>query len=149
MTSGELITRTASELKGLATSFVPDDYTNALAIAIDETGIAVPVTDATKTYWISQRMKRHMLSFLMLENVTKFQVKQIHLEHKYKNLSDSITFMDKQWEKAQNELPLIDDPYKIFGVKIDAGFQYDNLGRDTTYSEDNLVIITPNEESVS
>jgi hypothetical protein len=34
----------------------------------------------------------------------------------------------------------------IFGTKIDAGFQYDPLtGRDTTYNDTNVTILTPTE----
>jgi hypothetical protein len=32
-----------------------------------------------------------------------------------------------------------------FGAKIDAGFQSDEYGRDSSYQEENLVIVTPNE----
>jgi hypothetical protein len=31
----------------------------------------------------------------------------------------------------------------MFGTKIEAGFQYDEIGQDTTYNDDNLTIIEP------
>jgi hypothetical protein len=151
MTSGELITRVTSELKSLSTSFIEIDFTNSLSSAIEETGYSMPTSDNTKIFWLSQRMKRHLLSSLMIENVTKFQVKQIHLEHKYKNIADLVSSMDKAWAEVQKDQTLLflDDPYRIFGTKVDAGFQYDSIGRETTYTEDNSIIFTPDETVVT
>ena len=54
--------------------------------------------------------------------------------------------MDNEWDEFLNsEMLYVDGAPGAFSSKIDAGFQYDELGRDTTYSDENKVIIAPNE----
>jgi hypothetical protein len=37
------------------------------------------------------------------------------------------------------------DAFQLFGQKIDAGFSYDITGKETTYSTDNKVILSPDD----
>ena len=56
--------------------------------------------------------------------------------------------MDKVYVEAVEESPHLFegvDAYKMFGSKIDAGFSSNELGEDTTYEDDNAVIVTPTE----
>jgi len=59
--------------------------------------------------------------------------------------------MDEAFEKVMEEEPhefAGVSAYELFGTKIDAGFQSQpQTGVDTTYSDDNEIIITPNEDS--
>ena len=147
MTESELIVLVTSEVKGLATSFTADDYTNALGTAKRETGFAVPNTNDTQIHWLVQRMKRHLFFFLCSENTVKFKIKQINLDQKFTHLRDLIKDMDKEFAEASNDMDFISagvNPSYLFGHKIDAGFSYDPVtGTDTTYTDDNLVLITP------
>ena len=56
--------------------------------------------------------------------------------------------MDYRYQKALEENYLEfsgASEVNIFGTKIDAGFQYDSTGRDTTYDDANVTVLTPTE----
>ncbi len=56
--------------------------------------------------------------------------------------------MDQDFETAVQDNPAEFagvDLFKMFGSKVDAGFSYDDYGRDTTYSDDNQVVFAPKE----
>lgn len=149
MTASELYSILAQELKGLADEFVSDDYINAATDAQRETW-DLPQTDDFKVLWIKNRAKRHLYSYLRDQSALKIDVKNYKQSTIFKNLSEMVDKMDADFEKAQSENPdqfAGVDAYKLFGSQIDAGFSTDFLGRDTTYGEDNEVIITPSESA--
>lgn len=147
MTSGELITVVTSEIKGLSTEFVEADFTNAVNEAIRETGFTMPNSVDDQVRWLKQRTTRHLIYMIWLENSVKFKVKTIALDQKFEHLHKVIAKMDKDWEAAKDEPgfgPVV-DTYKQFGHQIGPGFAYDEMGRNITYNDDQLVIITPGE----
>ena len=147
MTSGELITVIEQELKALATNFVAVDFTNAIEDAVRETSYVLPNTNNEQIYWLKQRSKRNLIFMLATGVASSFQVKQIKLDQKFRNLKELYVDMDKAWEKAQGDLGIgVSDTFRLFGSKIDAGFASDEVtGEDTTYYAEQLVIVTPND----
>jgi hypothetical protein len=95
-----------------------------------------PVTDNTKSYWMVERMRRHILYILMVESAHKFQYKQIHLEHRFKNYIQLIEKSDSDFLKAADDFPELFETgtWDDFAYYLDPGFVYDSLGRDITYS---------------
>jgi len=147
-TKAALTTLLTQEVKGLSTNFVDDDYSNALDDAERDTGWAFPVADGFKTYWQKERGKRHLYFYLATEATEEFKVRQLNLNQKFDHLFSLIKFMDDQFNDIQESRPEMFagvDAYKSFGTQINAGFQYDDFGRETTYDEDNLVILNPTE----
>jgi len=138
------------EVKGLSTSLNTNDYSNALDAAERETW-SFPVSTDFKIKWMKQRGLRHLFAFLRTESASKFQYKNIRLQHRFEHYNKLVKDMDEAFEKALKE-----DAFEFAGVsafeiaghKIDAGFQVESqTGRDLTYSDENKVIITPNENS--
>jgi len=138
------------EVKGLSTSLNSNDYSNAIDAAERETW-TLPVSTDFKIKWVKQRALRHMFAFLRTESASKFQYKNIRLQHRFANYNTLVKDMDKAFDKALEEdaFEFADvSAFEIAGHKIDAGFQVEpQTGRDLTYSDDNRVIITPNENS--
>jgi len=150
-TQSEMQTLLQEEVKGLDSYLDSEDYVNACSDASRETGWAFPVTVDYKIYWIKERAKRAIFFYLLSESAHKFKYKQINLQHRFEHYKALIAYMDDQFIKAQEERPdqFADvSSFKMFGTKIDAGFQYEQeTGRDTTYGDDNEVIFTPSENS--
>ena len=146
MIRGDLLEIVIQEVKGLSTHFEEEDWENAIDDALSESGWAFPVTNTTKISWLKKRTKRHLFFMLMSESAHKFKFKQYNLQHRFLHYSRLIKEMDSDWEIFVNsEMLYIDGAPGAFSSKIDAGFQSDELGRDTTYSDENKIIIAPNE----
>jgi len=115
-------------------------------IAYNELGFDYPVTDYAEEKWLIERGRRHSLMILCVEASSKFQFKKIYLQHRFKNYMDLITMLDKTFEKAVENDPVLfsdmsgygsDGSYFINGMQfITSGFQYDQFGKDITYTED-------------
>jgi len=149
-TQAEMITLLTQEIKDLSGSFESDDYTNATDEAERETGWAYPVADGFRTKWQKDRSKRHLLYFLMTQSTEEFQVRTIKLNQTFEHLLKMIEIMDKSFEAIIESRPeefASVNTVHIFGTKIDAGFQYDDVGRDVTYDDSNLSILEPNENA--
>lgn len=147
-TKAELTTLLEEEIKGLSTNFVAADYSNALDDAERETGWAFPVANGFRTLWQKERSKRHLYWYLASESSEEFKVRQLNLNQKFDHLFKLVDIMDKQFNAIQESRPdqfAGTDSFRSFGTQIDAGFQYDDLGRDTTYSQGNLVVFNPSE----
>jgi hypothetical protein len=57
--------------------------------------------------------------------------------------------MDSQFLSIQESRPeefAGVDSYKLFGTKVDAGFKYDSMGRDLTYTNENVIEFDPLED---
>ena len=151
MTATELKALLAEELKGLSSKFSSDDYTNAVSAAERDTGWTLPVTTDFKIKWMIQRAKRHLYSYRRDESADKFKYKQLSLNQRFDNFYKLVKGMDEAFEKVQEEYAFEFagvGALHIFGTKVDAGFQYEpQTGRDYTYSEDNKVIINPDENA--
>jgi len=150
-TNAEMQTLLSVEVKSLDDYLDAADYENACDDASRETGWAFPVTDTFKIYWQKERAKRALFFYLLTESAHKFKYKQINLQHRFEHHKKIIEYMDEQFLKAQKERPdqFADvDVYRMFGTKIDAGFQYEQqTGRDTSYGGDNEVIFAPGSSS--
>ncbi len=146
-TKAELITLVTEEVKGLSSSLVDDDYSNAVDDAERDTGFSMPVTSDFQIKWMKDRTKRHLYFYLQSESAAKFQYKQIKLQHRFDHYTKLIERMDKLFEEAQEEYAFEFAGVAVHqtaGHKIDAGFATESqTGRDMTYDENNEVIITP------
>ena len=151
MTKDEMITRLQQEVKGLTSSLEQSDYENAISAAARDTGWSLPQTTNFKIQWLMDRSKRHLFFFLLSESAAKFRYKNIHLQHRFDHYRLLIQDMDKLFVNAQAEFAyeFADvSSYELAGSKIDAGFQYEpQTGIETTYDENNKVLIHPNEKS--
>lgn len=151
MTKTELTTLLQEEVKGLSSSLVDADYSNAIDQAERDTGWSMPQTAAFNLKWMIDRSKRHLFFYLMSAAAAKFRVEDVHLQHKFEHYSVLIDKMDENFEKAQNEYAFEFagvSAYEQMGHKIDAGFAYQSqTGRDETFDDDNVVLIHPNENS--
>jgi len=147
MTQHDLEMLVQKDVKGLDTYLQQDDYTRAVEAAARETGYAVTSANGTKVNWLVERAKRFLFFMLLSESAHKFKVKQYSLHHRFEHYRDIIKYMDEQWATFLESEPVDPDtPVHIGGMKVDAGFQYDrNTGRDTTYSDENVVQFTPTE----
>jgi len=144
MTKDELIGIVSGEVKGLATHFVSNDYTQAANDAERETGFSFPVTNGDAIVWLKRRTKRHLFYMLASESAYKFKFEQINLQHRFQHLFKLVETEDAAFAEAAEDLILADGTAaQMFGHKIDAGFSQDQFGRDTTYEYDNLVAIHP------
>jgi hypothetical protein len=147
MTESELKVRVTEELKALSANFVAVDYTNGVSSATAETGFSLPNSVALQTYWLIQRTKRHMIFALYIQNSQKFKIKQFNLDQKFDHLGSLIKVMDEEYKVALESVDFITagiSSENMFGHQIEAGFAYDpDTGEDITYSDDNVVIITP------
>lgn len=151
MTKTELTTLLQEEVKGLSSSLVDADYSNAIDQAERDTGWSMPQTAAFNLKWMIERSKRHLFFFLLSESASKFRFKEIHLQQRFEHYRELIDKMDKDFEKAQDEYAFEFagvSAYQQMGTKIDAGFAYQpQTGRDYTFDDDNIVLIHPNENS--
>jgi hypothetical protein len=143
-TDADLIALVTQEIKGLSSLLVPDDFTNAVAESKRETTYSIPNSVDFEIRWLRLRTIRHLLFMLWMESATKFKVKQLSLNQKFDHFGALITKMDEEYAASKDEI-LDVDVVKYFGVRIDAGFAYDEIGRDLTYSDRFPVVITPSE----
>jgi len=138
-------------VKGLSSSLVDADYSNAIDQAERDTGWSMPQTAAFNLKWMIERSKRHLFFFLLTEAASKFRFKEIHLQQRFEHYRELIDKMDKDFEKAQDEYAFEFagvSAYEQMGHKIDAGFTYEpQTGRDYTFDDENIVLIHPNEDS--
>jgi len=149
-TADELNDILIAEMKSLDDELVDDDYENALNAAQWETW-SMPLTDNFKLYWVKERAKRHLFFMLATGQAMEFKVKTYALDQPFAHLSKIYKDMDAAFERAKAEYPdafptLSDSDingYELFGTLISSGFQYDNVGKDTTYETSNSPTINP------
>ena len=130
----------------LGSSTADATITQGSEIAYNELGWTYPISDNSEEKWLIERGRRHTLMILCVQAASKFQFKKIYLQHRFKNYMDLITMLDKIFEKAIEDNPVLfsdmsgygsDGSYFINGMQfITSGFQYDQFGKDITYSED-------------
>ncbi len=152
-TVAELTEIITLEMKSLESELENDDYVNALNAAQWETW-SLPLTDNFKLYWVKERAKRHLFFMLATGQAMEFKVKTYNLGEPFKHLSDTYKAMDVLFEKAKEDFPdafpVLGDSainnYELFGTYISSGFQYNAVGKDTTYESSNSIIITPSSD---
>ena len=152
MTESEAVVIVTREIKALSSNFASDDYADAVDAAERETGFTFPATSSFQIQWLLKRTKRALFFSLLSENAESFKFKQINLQDKFKNLSSLVDTMDKEFTQAQEEN--IYEFAKVsavqaFSHKVDAGFAYDEFGRDITFDENQRVMINPSSDDVS
>ena len=149
MTRAEMESLIEEEVKGLTNYLDAPDYRNACNDAIRETGFSFDLSSDFQIQWVKERSKRHLFFYLLTESAHKFKYEQINLQHRFEHYRKIVRDMDWRYDKAKEEFYLEfsgASSVNVFGTKIDAGFQYDSLtGRDTTYDDANVTILTPTE----
>jgi len=147
MNQSEMVAWLPVKVKSLSSYLDPADYTEAVDSAEEELGWTLPQT-GDKLFWLKQRALRHLFFALMSESAHKFKFEQVNLNQRFDHYRSLIKDLDKKFEEAKEENPVLFadvSTYKFFGTKVDAGFASDGLGRDRTYSEDQLVLHHPKE----
>lgn len=145
MTASELITLVTQELKSLSDKLVTVDYTNAVSNAERDCGWALPQTTDFRIKWLKQRTIRSLMNMLWIESAARFRVDTIYLQQSFSHYGKIINAMDEEFEaiKIEASSEFTDaESYDQFGSVISAGFSRNALGQDTTYRDDNEVIIS-------
>ncbi len=149
MTSAELIDAVKIDIKGLSSYLADDDYDEAVADALRETGFVLPTTSDFKILWAKRRTKRHLLSILVYDAARKFRAETFFINQRFEHYVKLLEIEDKAFADVQEtdsfEFAGV-SAFKVFGTKVEAGFQYDEVGRDKTYTDDNVVIFAPTED---
>lgn len=146
LTKTQLILKIQKEVKGLHQYLVNEDYENAADDAAAEFETEYPVSGSLIEFWIKRRAKRHLFYYLLSESAHKFKFEQINLQHRFDHYSKLVQTEDEQFAVFMEERPDLFagvESYKMFGTKVDAGFAYDETGRDITYDDDQLVEFDP------
>jgi|WetSurMetagenome_2_1015567.scaffolds.fasta_scaffold1080908_1 hypothetical protein len=148
-TEAELIIVLKRELMDLSSEFTDDNFADAVDDAERELGWTLPQSLDFNILWLKRRTKRHLFYNFMTGNLANsFQYEQVHLEQGFKNFRSLIEMMDKEFETALADSATDFAGVSVsnmFGTKIDAGFQYNEAGEDTTYEDTNEVLFTPTE----
>jgi len=126
-------------LMGATSSKVSDDgFSQAITNALSELQWSLPLTNSSECYWLIERTKRHVLYILLTESAYKFQYKKIFLHYRFNNYFKLIEKMDKDFLTALDREPTLFDTgtYGFIGDYLTAGFDYTELGVDSTYGSD-------------
>jgi len=134
-TDDELIERTRALMLTAADKATDDTWDQALRQTYNELPWGVPQTDEVKCYWLIERLRRHVVYALSVEAASKFQYKQIHLEHRFKQYFALIENMDKEFKEFVENNPALFpvntaafiDAFKYISY-IGNGFVYDGVG---------------------
>jgi len=146
MTEAELIARLERDFADQSGEVVAANYTDSIADAERETGWVLPQTSDFKVTWLINRSSRHLLYKLAIAAARKFRAEGYHLDQRFAQYFKMLNGMDDDFVEAVDNNPAEFagvDAYKMFGHRIDAGFSYDPYGQDTTYTDDNVVIVHP------
>ena len=152
MTKSELLDLLYYEMSGLSVDLNQEDYFNGISAAERETGYALPQTTNFRVELLRKRATRHILYTLVLGASRKFRAEGFHLDQRFKHYHQLIKDLDAEYKQTIEDHPeeftltsVSDEAIALFGSLIDAGFSSDGLGRDTTYTNDNEVIISPSD----
>lgn len=137
-TSDDIITMVQVQLSSSATLITDDGYLSAVSIAESELGWTLPISDGVQVQWMVKRVLRHVLNILWIASAQKFKYKTVNLNQRFEHYEKLITSLDKEYQKAISEDTSIFssvESYKQFGTAINAGFVYDKVGNDLTYTD--------------
>ena len=146
MTKEELVVRLQRGMRSQANDLDYEDYIDSIEDAEQDLGWSFPQTEGFRLKWLRLRSIRHLLYFLQTGAARKFRFEGAHLHQRFAHYSKLVEQMDKEFAVAVEENSHLFagvDAHKMFGYKIDAGFSSNELGQDTTYYNDNEVIIEP------
>lgn len=149
MTKAQLLVIMQKQLRNLSNYIVAEDREAAINASLRETGWELPVSGSFKEHWLVERTKRHLFDFLRSGSAHKFKVEGINLQQRFEHYNILIKNMDELYQAARIENPAEFagvDTFKMFGTKVDAGFKYDDIGKDITYDEDTSVAFTPTQD---
>ena len=145
MVREELINTIRREIMGLSSNFEQDDYDNAVNEAERETGFAAADT-AFRIRWLKERAKRHLFFSMQTAAADDFKYKAFNLQHRFDHYIRMVRQMDKDFKEVQESYPhefAQVNAVQALGTKIDAGFSYDSVGQETTYDDNQQVIVNP------
>jgi hypothetical protein len=145
MTKKEMEIILQQEVKGLSAYLDPVDYTNACNDASRETGWAFPTSTDFRSYWMKQRAKRHIFFYMVTESAHKFKYQQVNLQNRFEHYWKLIQSMDEAYLLAIQGMEDVEEAFRAFGTKVDAGFAYDEVGKDISYDPKQLVVFSPTE----
>lgn len=146
LTKDQCIQKVQRQIGNLRDKVESDAIGVALDTALLETGWTFPMDDTFYQYWIARRTERHLFFSLLSSSAYKFKFKQINLQNRFEHFRALVKDCDKEFQAAMEEHPekfTSVSAVHSFGTKIDAGFRYDELGRDVTYDDNNLVQMDP------
>ena len=128
----ELLEVTQPLLVGIDASLEYPTLEACALYTMNELQWSFPISDRQKEYWAVERCKRHLLVAMQTVTAMKFQYKQIHLEHRFKHLTQMIDKLDEAFAKALEDFPdLFGDltsTYSDVAYYISNGFTYDKMG---------------------
>ena len=147
MTESQLVDLIQRELGGLSTKFDDNNYADALDEAERETGFSAEGnSNSFQITWLKSRTKRHLFFQMLSESAHKFKFKQVNLQHRFDHYMRLISKLDGDFkiaiEENAHEFAQV-SVIHLFGHKADAGFSYDHMGNDTTYDDDQAVVVEP------
>jgi len=149
LTTDQAIITLKQEFKSLASKLNAQDFKNAVDTTERETGWSLPVDNNDKENWFVRRAKRHLFYYLMTEAAHKFKFEGINLQQRFEHYRVIIRDEDRAWNdffEANAHLLAGVAARELFGTVVHAGFQYDLIGQDSTYTNDNDVEINPNDD---
>lgn len=128
----ELIALVKPAMGATSAKVLDESFTSAIRVASQELHWTLPLDDPFKECWMVERTKRHAIQILLIESASKFQYKQIYLQHRFQNYLKLIQLLDGLFEKAIEDYPLLFDvgTYDRFVEYIGNSFQYDIAGRE-------------------
>lgn len=147
MTEAELIARLERVFRAQVKDITdPDDYEDAISDAEEELGWELPQTGTFRERWLRERSIRHMMKILVISSARKFRYDVAHLHQRYEHYKALIKTADEEFETAVEDNPQEFENVsstQMFGFNIGAGFQYSDIGEDTTYDVNAEVPIGP------
>ena len=131
------------QMSTAATALTNEGMESAVDTATKELGFSIPLNDPSKEMWLIKRAVRHACYILWVASAQKFKYKQVNLNQRFEHYEKLLKQMDTEYEKALAEDSSVFssvESYKQFGTAVNAGFRYDGLGNDITYSDLELYI---------
>lgn len=146
LTKDQCIQKVQRQIGPLRDKVESDTITQALDLAIMETGWTLPTSDPFVGYWLISRTKRHLFYSLLSSSAYKFKFKQINLQNRFEHFQILVRDADRAFKDAMEEHPekfTNVSAIHAFGTKLDAGFSYDIMGHDRTYDAENVTALDP------
>jgi hypothetical protein len=150
LTKEQCIQKVKTQIGNIRDKVESQSVSESCDLALLETGWTFPMSNTFMEYWIIARTKRHLFYQILTVSAYKFKFKQINLQNRFEHFRFMVRDCDREFKEAMEEHPELFTNVDIvhsFGTKIDAGFRYDELGRDITYGDSNLVQLDPNDAS--
>lgn len=126
------------QLSTVASTLSTEGLEASVNKALAELGWALPVDNAEKEMWLVLRSVRHSCYILWIASAQKFKYKQVNLQNRFEHYEKLIKQMDAEFSDALSaNVALFStiDLYKLFGTAVNAGFVYDSIGNDLTYTD--------------